>query len=157
MFPISCFGLLVQGCWLGEICSGCRHQQRPHKREREKGGCSLASTRGSKEESERQGQKAEASHEKGEQRQRGTGTRRQAGLGPRQSSGQEPREDSSKGKTDGEVTVERKSRAQAEPRKPEEDGGADRAGRRGEGLIGREVDAQAVGGWGQPVPEPPAC
>lgn len=53
--------------------------------------------------------------------------------------------------------MERKSRDQAEPQKPEQDGGVDRAGRRGEGLIGREVDAQAGGGWGQPVPEPPAC
>lgn len=34
-FPLAALASLFRGCRLGEICSGCRHQPRPHKRERE--------------------------------------------------------------------------------------------------------------------------
>lgn len=33
-FPLAALASLFRGCRLGEICSGCRHQPRPHKRER---------------------------------------------------------------------------------------------------------------------------
>jgi hypothetical protein len=80
MFPISCFGLLVRGCWLGEICSGCRHQQRPHKREKEGG--SVTNTIGTEEERQRDKDRRQRPVKRDEQRLWGTGTRKKAGWAP---------------------------------------------------------------------------
>jgi hypothetical protein len=63
-FPLAALASLYRGCWLGEICSGCRHQPRPHKRERER-------TREGKRERERERESKLARKPEGEKRLRG--------------------------------------------------------------------------------------
>lgn len=56
-FPLAALASLFRGCWLGEICSGCRHQPRPHKRERGKDRRERACQREKGEDREEEGER----------------------------------------------------------------------------------------------------
>lgn len=70
-FPLAALASLFRGCWLGEICSGCRHQPRPHKRERaHKRASKQERARGREEDRETQAQRREQNQRQERQRQK---------------------------------------------------------------------------------------
>lgn len=166
-FPLTALASLFGGVGWGRFVL-VADTSRDHTRERrrEEGG-SLASTRGTEEErqrdkrrqrpvkrkvnreSRRQGQGGRLARPQTENQFRSRRTQRETEASKTAAWGRQPDTDGS-GEGRPEIRLIHTSLKRMV-------GWTQWVGRLGESLMDREEDAQAGGGWGQPVPEPPAC